>query len=89
MSPQSHCKRQSGAALGGLGVAVAGSSDSVPAYAESGSAGQQLLLGSVGVVAGDFPCQTGNLHHCSCVCSPFCNVVGVHIVSGGKSKSYD
>ena len=70
-------------AFGGLGVAVAGSSGSVPTCAESGSAGQQLLPGSVEVAVGCFPHHAGNLHHCSCVCSPFCNTVGVHVVRGG------
>ena len=63
MFPQSHCKRHSGAALGGLGVAVAGSSDSMSAYAESGSAGQRLLPGSAEVAAGCFPHHAGNFHH--------------------------
>ena len=49
MSPQSHCKRHPGAALVCPGVAV-GSIDSVPAYAESGFAGQRLLPGSAEVV---------------------------------------
>ena len=63
MSPQSHCKRQSGAALGGLDVAIAGSSDSVPTCVESAFAGQRPLPGSAEVAEDCFQHLAGKSEH--------------------------
>ena len=78
---QNHYRWPPRAALDDTGVAV-GSFGSVPAYTESVSAGQRPLPGSAKVAGDCFPHLAGNFHHYSCVCSPFCHIAGVHVVSG-------
>ena len=85
--PQSHCTLPTVVDLGVHGVETTAELDSERASAVSEFVGRPLQQGFVEVAGDYFPHHAGNLHHCSCVCSPFCNIVGVHVVSGGNSKS--
>jgi len=69
--------------LGVHGVETAAELDFERASAISEFVGRPLQRGFVEVVGDYFPHHAGNLHHYSGVCSPFCNAVGVHVVSDG------
>ena len=80
---RSHCTLPTVVVLGVHGVEAAAELDSERASAVSEFVGRPLQRGFVEVAEDYFPHPAGNLHHCSGVCSPFCNAVGVHVVSDG------
>jgi len=61
------------------GVETTAELDFERASAISEFVGRLLQRGFVEVVGDYFPHHAVNLHHCSCLCSPFCNAVGVHV----------